>query len=150
VREPRRKVKGRSDVKRRIAFFGLALTALSQMGCQQSFSFGAPRQKPVPPSQSIENLMPQQMPATAPSKPAAEVRPPAMLAVHEAPPQPKDQYAPAPKSARVHTVQAGETLFSIARQYYGDQRQWRRIYQANKNRLQDPQNVRVGMKLIVP
>jgi len=51
---------------------------------------------------------------------------------------------------RVHCVQPGETLFSITRQYYGDTKHWRKILLANRNRLEDPDNLRVGMKLIIP
>ncbi len=51
---------------------------------------------------------------------------------------------------RVHTVQAGDTLYSIAVKYYGDGKQWRRIYVANRNRLGTPEDLRAGMKLIVP
>ncbi len=137
-------------MKRGIAYCGLFVLTLPLAACQQNLNWGAPRNKPVPPSQSIESLIPQQTPATAPARPLPEPRTPAMLAVHEAPVQSNDPYGVAPKSPRVHLVQPGETLFGLARQYYADQRQWRKIYQANRNRLDDPKNVRVGMKLIIP
>lgn len=64
----------------------------------------------------------------------------------EEPPDPELARLP----GRVHTVQAGETLYSITAKYYGDGKHWRKILVANRNRLSDPQDLRTGMKLIVP
>jgi nucleoid-associated protein YgaU len=51
---------------------------------------------------------------------------------------------------RVHQVRPGETLYSIARQYYGEDRQYKKIWAANRNRVKDPNKIRIGMKLIIP
>lgn len=51
---------------------------------------------------------------------------------------------------RLHTVQPGETLYGLARRYYNDPRQWRRIWQANSRRVKDPRRLPVGIKLIIP
>lgn len=51
---------------------------------------------------------------------------------------------------RVYTVEPKDTLFHIAEKYYGDRNQWRKIWQANKKRLPNPNDVPVGMKLIIP
>ena len=63
-------------------------------------------------------------------------------------------YAPAPTygggSGRTHTVAKGDTLFGLARQYYGDQSKWRTIYDANRNELPDPNRIRVGQRLVIP
>ncbi len=58
---------------------------------------------------------------------------------------PSDQSA-----ARTHRVVSGDTLFSLAKKYYGDTNQYRRIYYANRNRISNPRNIPVGMKLIIP
>ena len=47
-------------------------------------------------------------------------------------------------------VQKGETLYSIAKQYYGDGKQWTKIQEANKERISDPNKVPAGTKLIIP
>ena len=71
--------------------------------------------------------------------------------VSQAEPLPKWQYAPAkPHQARVHIVEPKETLYAIARRYYADEKQWRKILEANRNRIQDPNQIEVGMKLIIP
>ena|SRR3990170_7933719 len=54
-----------------------------------------------------------------------------------------------PSGARVHTVQPKETLSSIAYQYYGV-KNWRKIYEANRERISDPNKIHPGMKLIIP
>ena len=51
---------------------------------------------------------------------------------------------------RTHTVAKGDTLFGLARQYYGDQSKWRTIYDANRNELPDPNRIRVGQRLVIP
>lgn len=71
--------------------------------------------------------------------------------VSQAEPLPKWQYAPAePHQARVHVVEPKETLYAIARRYYADEKYWRKILEANRNRIRDPNKIEVGMKLIIP
>jgi nucleoid-associated protein YgaU len=56
---------------------------------------------------------------------------------------------PAPKT---YTVVKGDTLASIARKVYGPdgERQWRRLYEANKKTVKDPSRLLVGKPLVVP
>ncbi len=49
---------------------------------------------------------------------------------------------------RYHLVRKGETLFSIARNYYGQGRRWRRIARANG--IGDPSQIRIGARLEIP
>ncbi len=51
---------------------------------------------------------------------------------------------------QTHWVQTGDTLYSLARQYYGDESQWRKIYSANQKRLPNANQLPVGTKLIIP
>ena len=54
-------------------------------------------------------------------------------------------------AAETYEVQSGDTLLSIAQQYYGDTTQWRRIYDANKDTIgADPDKLKIGMKLTIP
>lgn len=55
-----------------------------------------------------------------------------------------------PGGSRTHVVQKGDTLYSIARRYYGDGKRWREILDANSNRVKNPQSLKVGTKLIIP
>ncbi len=52
--------------------------------------------------------------------------------------------------ARTVIVQPGEGLWDIALREYGDGMKWRMIYNANRDRISDPNVVRAGMKLVVP
>ncbi len=49
-----------------------------------------------------------------------------------------------------HEVQAGETLFAIARHYYGTGSRWPEIIEANLDRVASPQQLSVGVKLRIP
>lgn len=49
-----------------------------------------------------------------------------------------------------HIVRWGDTLASIARQYYGDAALWRLIYESNRDRIHDANAIQPGMRLIIP
>jgi len=53
-------------------------------------------------------------------------------------------------TGRRHTVTRGDTLFSLAQQYYGNRSRWRDIYEANRNQLPDANSLRLGMELVIP
>lgn len=51
---------------------------------------------------------------------------------------------------RSYTVQGDETLADIARQLYGDSSRGQEIYEANRDRLSGPDDLRAGLLLVVP
>jgi LysM repeat protein len=53
------------------------------------------------------------------------------------------------ESIRTHTVVAGDTLQSLAKQYYGDANQWKKIYNANSDKIERGLP-RVGARLVIP
>jgi 5'-nucleotidase len=54
-------------------------------------------------------------------------------------------------AGETYEVQSGDTLLTIAEQFYGDGTQWRRIYDANKDVIgPDPDKLKIGMKLKIP
>ena len=55
-----------------------------------------------------------------------------------------------PVGAREYTVEAGDTLSFIARNYYGTHLKWEKIYQANKSTMKHPDYIYVGQKIIIP
>ena len=57
---------------------------------------------------------------------------------------------PATPRDRVHHVQPGETLFVIAEKYYGNGEYYKSIYEANRDKMTSPNNVRVGVRLVIP
>ena len=48
---------------------------------------------------------------------------------------------------RVHEVKAGEDLHLIAGYYYGDTRQWKKIWEMNKKEVRNPNRISVGQML---
>ncbi len=53
-------------------------------------------------------------------------------------------------TGRMHSVQRKDTLYSLARMYYNDHRQWKKIYEANRDRIANPNMIKVGMNLVIP
>ena len=51
---------------------------------------------------------------------------------------------------KVYTVGAGDTLWSIANKFYGKGWLWRKVYDANDDKLSNPDIIRVGQALIIP
>jgi nucleoid-associated protein YgaU len=82
-------------------------------------------------------------------------RPTFIIAV---PPSPSPSGSPrssatpvAATSTDEYTVEAGDTLRSIARQVYGDAAQWPRVYDANRETIgPDPDTLSAGTRLRIP
>jgi nucleoid-associated protein YgaU len=53
-------------------------------------------------------------------------------------------------SARTYTVQPGDSLSKISKQFYGDANKYMKIFEANKDKLSDPDKVRAGIDLVIP
>src|SRR5215207_10448597 len=51
---------------------------------------------------------------------------------------------------RPYAVKAGDTLRSIAQGFYGDENQWPRIFNANRDQINDPDVISVGQILRIP
>ncbi|HVF56551.1 MAG TPA: LysM peptidoglycan-binding domain-containing protein [Pyrinomonadaceae bacterium] len=49
-----------------------------------------------------------------------------------------------------YTVQAGDTLSKIAAEYYGNDKEYMAIYNANRDQLDDPDDLKVGQTLKIP
>lgn len=50
----------------------------------------------------------------------------------------------------LHEVQPGDDLHLIAGYYYGDARQWERIWQANREQIPSPNRIERGILLRIP
>lgn len=49
-----------------------------------------------------------------------------------------------------YTVQSGDTLSKIAKHVYGDANHYHAIFQANTDKLDDPDSIQVGQELTLP
>jgi len=89
---------------------------------------------------------PELEPAPSVARPAAEpVEPAAVNAVEE------NRNAP---GFRVHKVwlwqESRDCLWNIAKKYYNDPWQWKKIYLANKKQISDPRKIYPRQILIIP
>ncbi len=70
------------------------------------------------------------------------------------PPAPKPVVKKVTKAKKelvtTHTVVKGETLWSIAKEVYGNPAKWKLIYEANKNILKSPDSLKLGQVLVIP
>jgi nucleoid-associated protein YgaU len=98
------------------------------------------------PSQDVKNKVWDQIKLVDPSFSdlTADIDAPAAAAAAAA-------SAGGPSSSRqTYTVQPGDSLSKISKQFYGDANKYMKIFEANKDKLSDPDKVRVGMDLLIP
>lgn len=64
----------------------------------------------------------------------------------------KEEPAPPvnPKSNGTHVVQSGDTLWAIAKKYYGNGAQYTKIFNANKDKIKNPNLIYPGQQLVIP
>ncbi len=60
------------------------------------------------------------------------------------------EQTPAAESMRTYKVVAGDSLSRIAKREYGDANEWRRIYEANKHLIDNPDLIYPGQELTIP
>jgi hypothetical protein len=51
---------------------------------------------------------------------------------------------------QTYTVKSGDTLSKIAQQYYGKASEYNKIFEANRDKLKDPDKIQVGQELVIP
>lgn len=57
---------------------------------------------------------------------------------------------PVPESTKTYTVVAGDSLSKIAKREYGDANEWKRIYEANRHIIKNPDLIYPGQELTIP
>jgi nucleoid-associated protein YgaU len=55
-----------------------------------------------------------------------------------------------PSQGTTYTVVAGDSLSKIAKREYGDASKWHRIYEANRDKIQNPDLIYPGQVLNLP
>ena len=61
--------------------------------------------------------------------------------------------APSPSSTatvRTYVVKKGDNLSKIAREIFGDADKWRKIFEANRDQIEDPDLIYPGQTLKIP
>jgi LysM domain len=54
------------------------------------------------------------------------------------------------QGGQVYEVKSGDNLSKISKQFYGDPNEYMRIFYANRDKLRDPDEIKVGQKLTIP
>jgi nucleoid-associated protein YgaU len=49
-----------------------------------------------------------------------------------------------------YTVQPGDSLSKIAKQFYGNANDYNKIFEANRDKLSDPNKIQAGQVLVIP
>lgn len=76
---------------------------------------------------------------------------PATASPQTQPRQPTETASPSPQRApQTHRIEAGDTLSSISRRYYGTPNRWMEIFEANRDRMASPNALRVGEEIRIP
>ena len=57
---------------------------------------------------------------------------------------------PVAPPAEIYTVASGDSLSRIAKRFYGDANQWRKIFDANRDQIDNPDLIHPGQKLKIP
>ena len=57
---------------------------------------------------------------------------------------------PAAPATQTYTVAAGDSLSKIAKKIYGDANQWKKIFEANKDQIKNPDLIHPGQVLKIP
>ena len=52
--------------------------------------------------------------------------------------------------AREYTVKSGDSLSKIAKQFYGNANEWKKIHAANSDTIKNPDLIHPGQKIIIP
>ncbi|MBE3070854.1 MAG: LysM peptidoglycan-binding domain-containing protein [Planctomycetes bacterium] len=122
---------------RALTWMAVAVMALMVVGCAQ---------------QKQEEL-PQIDPAMIEAPPPAEAKPAIVEVETPLPAVPavtKDQTPAAMAGGQSYTVQKGDTLYSLAKRFYGDGKLWTRIADANKGKVRDVSTISVDTVLVIP
>ena len=83
-------------------------------------------------NQMVETIVSEEVPVEAAPAVEAEPAPPAEVAV------------------QTYTVVSGDTLSAIAQRYYGNAGAYMRIFEANRDKLNDPNLIFPGQELVIP
>jgi nucleoid-associated protein YgaU len=57
---------------------------------------------------------------------------------------------PAAQKVEYHVIQKGDTLWALAKRYYGDGSRYPRLFEANREVIKDPDKIFVGQKIRIP
>jgi LysM repeat protein len=54
------------------------------------------------------------------------------------------------RTGRTYTVKSGDSLSKISQQFYGNANQYMKIFEANRDKLTNPNQIQAGQELVIP
>lgn len=96
----------------------------------------------------VTNQPKQNAPKAEPSKPDAPTQ--QNRTQPTGTPQAGGSPRPQQQSPRDYVIQSGDSLSKIAQRFYGNASDWQKIYNANKDKIKDPNLIHPGQKIIIP
>jgi nucleoid-associated protein YgaU len=54
------------------------------------------------------------------------------------------------RTGRTYKVKSGDTLSKISQQFYGNSNQYMKIFEANRDKLSNPNEIQTGQELVIP
>ena len=78
------------------------------------------------------------------------VRKPEVVAAQEAPPPTEKKEDKAPAHPKTYVVEEGDTLYGIAKRFYGSIRPWKAIREANKALISSDNRLKAGDTIVLP
>ena len=129
--------------------YELALRAITEQGVRRSHMHmqeGKLVLQGEAPSEQAKNEIWNKVKAVDPSCSDIEID----LTVNPALASAQQTGAKAGGGLQTYTVKSGDTLWTIAQQVYGDAGQYMRLYEANRDRLNDPSSIEAGQELYIP
>jgi 5'-nucleotidase/UDP-sugar diphosphatase len=161
---------------KRLALMGAAAVALLIVACQNQDQNQKPQARPEAPAKPLDQMdtgtpapgdvypaepappiaAPSDTPGAAKSpaagaKPSGGAKPSAGAKSPQATAKPSKPDEPlAPSGGKTYVTQKGDTLSKIAQKFYKDASKWKKIWEANKARIPNPDKLPVGTKLIIP
>jgi len=111
-----------------------AVSVLVAFGCEQ-------QKRDDVPQVDLEELVTDQPVEREPAV-VVEKEPPALA-------EPSEPVSPA-LAQQTYTMKPGDTLYTLARRFYGDGKLWTKIHEANKDKVRDVYDIPVGTVLTIP
>ena len=125
----------------------VAVLALGVIGCeQQKKDEELPQIDPA----ELEASAPPPEPMPARTSDVGDTGTPAVEVETPTSPPPAVPASPSTATPQTYTMQRGDTLYSLARRFYGDGKLWTRIADANKSKIRDVTDIPVGTVLTIP
>ncbi|MFO8012479.1 MAG: LysM peptidoglycan-binding domain-containing protein [Phycisphaerae bacterium] len=124
----------------------VAVLALGVIGCEQQ-----KKDEELPQIDPAELEASAPPPEPLPAKTAdTDTGTPAVEVETPSPMPPATTAKPSTGTPQTYTMQRGDTLYSLAKRFYGDGKLWTRIADANKDKVRDVTDIPVGTVLTIP